>query len=63
LTLRTLAQAAGLSLRETHRGLQELLERKLVRLVEDALVVPDRGALTACLEEPDENEATGSGLR
>jgi CRP-like cAMP-binding protein len=63
LTLRTLSQAAGLSLRETHRGLQELLDRKLVRLVDDALVVPDRGALSACLEDPDANETTGSGIR
>lgn len=63
LTLRTLAQAAGLSLRETHRGLQELLDRKLVRLVDDALFVPDRAALAACLEDPDANEATGTGIR
>jgi CRP-like cAMP-binding protein len=60
LTLRTLADAAGLSLRETHRGLQELFDRKLVRLLDDALVVPDLAALSACLEE-DDNEATGSG--
>lgn len=59
LTLRKLAEACGLSLRETHRGLQELFDRKLVRLVDDALIVPDRGALTACLDEVDENEATG----
>ena len=63
LTLRALAEAAGLSLRETHRGLQELFDRKLVRLVDDTLVVPDRHALSASLEVPDENEATGSGLR
>ena len=62
LTLRSLAAAAGLSLRETHRGLQELFERKLVRLVDDALVVADRAALAACLDDPDENESTGSGV-
>lgn len=62
LTLRTLAEASGMSLRETHRGLQELLERKLVRLVDDALIVADRAALTACLEDPDESESTGSGV-
>jgi hypothetical protein len=60
--LRSLAEAAGLSLRETHRGLQELFDRKLVRLVDDALVVADRAALAACLEDPDENESTGSGV-
>jgi CRP-like cAMP-binding protein len=61
-TLRKLADACGLSLRETHRGLQELLDRKLVRLVDDALVAPDRAALVASLDEVDENEATGCGL-
>jgi CRP-like cAMP-binding protein len=61
-TLRGLANASGLSLRESHRGLQELFDRKLVRLVDDALVVADRGALEACLEVGDDAEATGSGL-
>lgn len=59
-TLCGVAEAAGLSLREAHRGLQELFERKLVRLVDDALLVPDRAALAACVEE--DGEATGSGL-
>jgi CRP-like cAMP-binding protein len=63
LTLRALAELGGLSLRETHRGLQELFERKLVRLVDDALVVADRGALVGCLDDPDENESTGAGHR
>ena len=63
LTLRSLAALAGLSLRETHRGLQELLDRKLVRLVDDALVVPDRGSLLACLEDVDADESTGGGAR
>lgn len=63
LTLRSLAALAGLSLRETHRGLQELLDRKLVRLVDDALVVPDRSALLACLEEVDSDESTGGAAR
>jgi CRP-like cAMP-binding protein len=61
-TLRGLASASGLSLRESHRGLQELFDRKLVRLVDDALVVADRRALEACLETADDAEATGSGL-
>jgi CRP/FNR family cyclic AMP-dependent transcriptional regulator len=61
-TLRGLAAASGLSLRESHRGLQELFDRKLVRLVDDALVVADRRALEACLETADDAEATGSGL-
>jgi len=61
-TLRGLASASGLSLRESHRGLQELFDRKLVRLVDDALVVADRRALEACLETADDAEVTGSGL-
>jgi CRP-like cAMP-binding protein len=61
-SLRGLAEAAGLSLRETHRGLQELFDRKLVRLVDDALRIPDRGALEACLQDGSESDATNSGL-
>jgi CRP-like cAMP-binding protein len=61
IALRGLAELSGLSLRETHRGLQELFERKLVRLVDDALVAADRAALVASLED-DERE-TGSGAR
>jgi len=61
-SLRGLAEAAGLSLRETHRGLQELFDRKLVRLVDDALRIPDRGALEACLQDGDAADATNSGL-
>jgi len=59
LALRGVAESAGLSLRDAHRGLAELFDRKLVRLVEDALVVPDPRALGACLE--DDAESTGSG--
>jgi len=59
VTLRNLAEASGLSLREAHRGLQELFERRLVRLVDDALLIPDPAALSACLE--DDAEDTGSG--
>jgi CRP-like cAMP-binding protein len=61
-SLRALAEASGLSLRETHRGLQELFDRKLVRLVDDVLVVPDPGALEAGLEDTSESDATSSGL-
>lgn len=59
VSLRALAESAGLSLRDAHRGLQELFERRLVRLVDDALLVPDPPALSACLE--DDAESTGSG--
>ena len=52
-TLRHLASDAGLSLLETHRALQQLLERKLVRFSEDVLVSPDLDALSACLDGAD----------
>jgi CRP-like cAMP-binding protein len=52
-TLRGLAIDAGLSLLETHRALQQLLERKLVRFSEDVLVSPDLDALSACLDGVD----------
>jgi CRP-like cAMP-binding protein len=52
-TLRHLASDAGLSLLDTHRALQQLLERKLVRFVEDVLVSPDLDALSACLDHGD----------
>jgi CRP/FNR family cyclic AMP-dependent transcriptional regulator len=58
LTLRALAAAAGLSLREAHRGLQELVDRKLVRLVDDALTVPDCAALLASVgDDPESTRA------
>jgi CRP-like cAMP-binding protein len=59
-TLRGLAESAGLSLRDAQRGLAELFERKLVRLVEDTLLVADPESLSACVEE--DSESTGSGL-
>lgn len=59
LTLRAIAECAGLSLRDAHRGLSELFDRKLVRLVEDALIVSDPRELLASLEE--DGDSTGSG--
>ncbi len=59
-SLRAISESAGLSLRDAHRGLNELFDRKLVRLVEDVLIVPDLRALGGCLDE--DAEATGSGL-
>jgi CRP-like cAMP-binding protein len=53
LTLRGLAEEAGLSLLEAHRALHQLLDRKLVHLVEDTLLAPDLEALSACLDAPD----------
>lgn len=58
-SLRAIGRAAGLSLLDAHRGLVELFDRKLVRLVEDVLIVPDPRALGVDLAE--DAEATGSG--
>ena len=44
------AEAAGLSMLEAHRALHQLIDRKLVRLVEDTLTVPDREALSGALD-------------
>ncbi len=52
-TLRKLAGEAGLSPLEAHRALGQLLDRKLVRLIDDILVIPDLEALSACLDEAD----------
>lgn len=48
-TLRSLAGDAGLTLSETHCGLQELFESKSVKLHDDVLWVPDPEALSLCL--------------
>jgi CRP/FNR family transcriptional regulator, cyclic AMP receptor protein len=50
-TLRALARESGLSLPEAHRALGQLLERRLVQLVDDVLQIPDAEALAACLDE------------
>jgi CRP/FNR family transcriptional regulator len=49
-TLRALAADAGLSLVDAHRALGHLMDRRLVRLSEEALVVPDLEALSAALD-------------
>jgi len=48
-SLRSLADSAGLSIRDAHAALQDLFERKLIRLQEDVLVIPDADALGARL--------------
>ncbi len=49
-TLRKLANEAGLRLIEAHRALNQLLDQKLLRLVDDALEVRDLEALAAVLD-------------
>jgi len=53
LRLRDLATEAGLTLGEAHRALGLLLDRRLVRLQDEVLRIPDREALSACLDAPD----------
>lgn len=50
-SLRELAADTGLSLLECHRALEGLFQRKLLRLEDDALVIPDPQALCACLPQ------------
>jgi len=52
LNLRQLAETAGLSMLEAHRGLQQLFDRKLAQLVEEQLLIPDREALDALFGAP-----------
>jgi len=49
-TLRELARESGLTMLEAHRALGQLLERKRVRLQDDALLIPDLEALSATLD-------------
>jgi CRP/FNR family cyclic AMP-dependent transcriptional regulator len=49
-TLRKLANQAGLRMNEAHRALNQLLDQKLVRLVDDALEVRDFEALASALD-------------
>ena len=51
-TLRKLSEDSGLNLFETHRALHQLLDQKLLRLVDDTLVARDTDSLTACLDTP-----------
>jgi hypothetical protein len=49
-TLRKLAQESGLRMNEAHGALNQLLDQKLVRLVEDAIEVRDFEALASALD-------------
>ena len=52
-TLRQLAQDSGLSMLEAHRALHQLIDRKIVDLMDDCLIVQDFDALSACLDSAD----------
>jgi hypothetical protein len=51
-TLRSLARESGLTMLEAHRALHQLLDQKLVRLVDDVLLAADVEKLSACLDAP-----------
>jgi CRP/FNR family transcriptional regulator, cyclic AMP receptor protein len=50
IKLREIAQTAGLSMLEAHRAVHQLLDRELLELANDVIVVPDREALCASLD-------------
>jgi hypothetical protein len=50
IKLREIAETAGLSMLEAHRAVHQLLERELLDLANDEIVVPDREALCASLD-------------
>jgi CRP-like cAMP-binding protein len=50
--LRGLAKESGLTMLEAHRALHQLLNQKLVQLVDDVLIAPDVDRLSACLDAP-----------
>lgn len=53
MTLRGLADQAGLSMLEAHRALHQLFDRKLLHIVDDELRAPDLEALSGALEPAD----------
>jgi len=50
IKLREIAATAGLSMLEAHRAVHQLLDRELLELANDVIVVPDREALCASLD-------------
>ncbi len=51
-TLRSVAAGAGITLLEAHRALHQLLDQKVIRLVDDVLIAQDIERLSACLDAP-----------
>ncbi len=51
-SLRDVAEGAGVSMIDAHRAIHQLIDRKLVRLVDDGLVTPDVDVLDSCLDHP-----------
>lgn len=61
LTLRTLSESVGLSMREVHRALHRLFDVRLLRLVDDVLQAPDLEALSGCMDSGLVYEPAASG--
>jgi CRP-like cAMP-binding protein len=53
ITLRRLAEDAGLSMFQAHRALHQLMDNDLVRLEDDCLFTSDLDSLSACLDGAD----------
>lgn len=51
-SLRSIARESGLTMLEAHRALHQLLDQKLVRLVDDVLTTTDVDRLSSCLDAP-----------
>ena len=51
-TLRGIAKESGLSMLEAHRALQQLLEERLVKLIDEVLEIPDLEALLSSVDGP-----------
>ena len=52
-SLRTLAEQAGLTLLEAHRALHQLLDRRLLHVADEGVLIPDLEALSGCLDALD----------
>jgi CRP/FNR family transcriptional regulator len=48
-SLRELAKGCNLSMQETHQALHQLMDQKLIRLVGEELIAPDRSALSTAM--------------
>jgi CRP-like cAMP-binding protein len=48
-SLRELASGSELTLQETHQALHQLMDQKLIRLVGEELIAPDRSALSTAM--------------
>ena len=44
-----MAAGCKMSLEETHQALLQLMDQKLVRIVDDELIAPDRAALSTAM--------------